>query len=149
MLALVLAVGVTILWDYFTGRIPGGAFVLLWLLIWLALTVVLAAIWLWTGWGKEIVTVAGGALTVRRDLLGLGKTKSYPAADMRNLRSAGFFGDPWGWSGYLRYWGLAGGNVAFEHAGTTHRFGLLVEEDEARQIVEKITPYLRPLQRGA
>ena len=146
---LVLAVGVTVFADVLRGRLPGGPFIFLWLIFWFGAFLFFTYVWVWTDWGREIVTPAADLLTVRRELFGLGRTDTFLTADIRNLRAAGFFGDPWAWTGQLHFLGLAGGNVAFDSAGSVHRFGILLSEDEARQIVEKLTPYLRALKARA
>jgi hypothetical protein len=98
---------------------------------------------LWQIAGKEIVTIAGGQMTIKRDVLGFGRTRAYPVAQIRNLRASGLFGSFYSWSGMMKLYGFKGGVVAFENGDTTQRFGVHLEEPEALQVVENLQAHLR------
>src|SRR5208282_1174585 len=98
---------------------------------------------LWHIVGKEIVTIANGQLTIKREILGFGRSHIYPVTKIRNLRASGIFGSPCTLAGMMNAWGLRGGVVAFDCDGKTHRFGAHLEEDEARQVVENLQSHLR------
>lgn len=109
--------------------------------------------WLWNAFGKEVVTVRVGTLVLKRDILGFGRSRVFPVSEISHLRASGLFGSSFlrGWAGGLNYWGLSGGVIVFESGGKTHRFGIHLEEDEARHVVEELVKYLPtcPPLRGA
>lgn len=125
-------------------------FAIAWLVGWTAV----GAFALWTvAWGlagREVLTVAGRTLSVRREALGIGLARRYDAARVRNLRvsrSAAADSSVEGpdvppWRGPRREeatharGGRGGaGPIAFDYAGRTVRVGSGVEEAEAQLIV--------------
>jgi len=103
-------------------------------------------IWLWQAFGKEVVTVGNGSLALGKNLFGFdrfARIRRFDIAQIQNLRASGPFGSFCGWSSMLKFYGLTGGVVAFESGGKTHRFGIQLQEDEARQVVQDFQPYLR------
>jgi hypothetical protein len=130
--------------DLATGRATSLLSLMLWLLGW---TVGIGFVAFWGSWlrvGHELVTVSKDSLQIKREMFGLGPARRFALRDVSNVRAAGFFGSPWRWAGSLWYWGLSGGTVAFDVGGRTYRFGIHLEEHEVRQVVEKLSPYLRP-----
>ena len=97
---------------------------------------------LWPIAGKEILTVRGGSLAIKRDIFGLGHTRRYDIAQIQNLRARGLLGSFYTWSGMMKFYGLSGGVVAFDYLGKAQAFGVHLEEDEARQVVQDIQPHL-------
>jgi hypothetical protein len=103
-------------------------------------------LWLWQTFGKEVVTVANGSVSLGKNVLGFSgfaRTRRFDIAQVQNLRASGLFGSFQNWSGMLKFYGINGGVVAFESGGKTYRFGIQLEEDEARQVVQDLLPHLR------
>ena len=94
--------------------------------------------------GQEVVSVQQGVLGVERRIGSLGITNTYPLHECTGLRASGWFGSPFSSSASLRPWGLSGGTIAFECNGKTVRFGLGLEEAEARSVVSELARYVRP-----
>ena len=119
-------------------------FLLVWLCFALVFEVLVAYIWSWMAFGKEIVRIAPGNLFYKKELFGYGRTKTYATNSIIDLRASGSFDSPFDTSfkALGRFWGLTGGNVAFEYEGATCRFGIWLTEPEARQVVEKIREFL-------
>lgn len=127
-------------------------FIVLWLVAWTFGELFVPYAWLWNAFGKEVVTVRVGTLVLKRDILGFGRSRVFPVSEISHLRASGLFGSfLLGWAGGLNYWGLSGGVIVFDSGGKTHRFGIHLEEDEARQVVEELVKYLPmfPPLRGA
>lgn len=127
-------------------------FMVLWLVGWAFGELFVPYAWLWNAFGKEVVTVRVGTLVLKRDILGFGRSRVFPVSEISHLRASGLFGSfLLGWAGGLNYWGLSGGVIVFESGGKTHRFGIHLEEDEARQVVAELVRYLPtfPPLRGA
>ncbi len=122
---------------------PPVLLMVLWLVVWAAAELGVGYVWLWRAFGKELVTVGYGNLILKKDILGYGRSKVFPVSQVSNLRASGLFGSflrGWGWS---KFYGLSGGVIAFESGGKTHRFGIELEEDEARQVVAELANHLR------
>jgi hypothetical protein len=71
-------------------------------------------------------------------VLGVGRTQTYEFYKIRNLRVAPRPSGPRDAGAALRFSGLAGGLIAFEHEGKTVRLGAGIDETEARMIVDRM-----------
>lgn len=133
--------GIGVAFSLLSGN--GSAGVLLWLVMWAVAEGFICYAVAWALFGKEIVELGDGVLTIRRVTLGLGPTRSYEADEVQDIRPAGYFGSfgAFSWSWNLAYWGLTGGTVAFDYRGKTERFGIQLEEREARELVRAIQGY--------
>lgn len=89
---------------------------------------------LWLSAGSEIVTLRAGTLTLKRDILGLGRLQEYDVARIHNLRVSPQTTDPSERRSGYGPWGTVAGTVAFDYGSSTIRFGA-VEEAEAQQII--------------
>ena len=109
------------------------------LLVWLAFWTVggALAIWalLWMNFGKERVTLSATTLGIRRELLGVGRSREYELTHVRNLRVSlePFYMISSGHT--LRPTAIHGGSIAFDHGASTVRFGAALDEAEASQIL--------------
>lgn len=92
----------------------------------------------WQLTGREIVSVSGATLAIRREALGVGWTRAYDQAHVQNVRVAPAPRDPFEFGSVLRLWGTGAGLVAFDYGARTHRFGDGIEEAEAGEIAEEI-----------
>ena len=102
----------------------------------LAFAVVTAvAPWVWDLAGRERVTADAGRISVRPELLGLGWTRDYDAADVKRLRVSV---EPIAPNSYRR----RRRSIAFDHGAKTVRFAP-VDEAEARSIVQMLASRLR------
>jgi hypothetical protein len=129
-------------WVIHPGPSTPRAFITLWLAGWLFGEVWAIYWWLWTAFGKEIVTIREGVLSIKRDILGYGRTRSFPVRSIRDLRASGVFPSNSYWENYLVQLKLAGGTVGFEVQGQTKKFGIQLTEPEAQEVVRELKPYL-------
>ena len=125
------------------GRRAADAFLLLWLLLWTVGGCFAAYSWIWMLVGKEHLLLGTSALRVKRDILGLGRTRSYELFKIRNLRvtdqhAANRPVVPRDRRGSLGPWGPGGGSIAFDYEGKTVKFGGSIDAAEARMIVERM-----------
>lgn len=97
--------------------------------------------WLWHVFGREIIkfTLQENIFTIKHDIFGLGRIKTFQNHEISNIRAAGYFGVI---NSFLVLWGIIGGTIAFDYKGKTYRFGIQFEEKEAKELVEKIKSYL-------
>jgi hypothetical protein len=110
-------------------------FLILWLCVWVVGEFFFLYVFLWGAFGYESVRIGQGIMNIRRAIFSYGLSKNYPLSGVSNLRASGLFGSPMSWRFGMTYWGISGGNVAFEYAGKTRRFGINLNEDEANQLV--------------
>lgn len=122
------------------GRLDGGtAFMFFWFCGWTVGG--MWAIWtvLWMLSGAERITIGMGALSIRRQVSGLGPRKSYDLGEIRRLRVAGDQGLFGGRQRSLPAPGIgAAGSIAFDYGAKTVRFAAGVEEAEAAMIVDEL-----------
>lgn len=113
----------------------GGVAAMLFLGAWLAFWTVgggaALATWLWNLAGKEIVTVDGESLVIRKAVLGLGPAKRYAAAYVDRLRVSG-----------------DAGMLAFDYGGRTIHFGAGLTPDEAREVLARVAARFPSLTHG-
>jgi len=128
--------GVTAIKALLTGQAPG--FLIFWLCGWVVGETLAVYTFLWTAFGKEVISVDQGILTIKKDLFGYGFKKELPIHELNNLRTSAPFGSTWS----NRQWGISGGTVAVDQNYKTHRFGISLEEPEARALVKELRSYL-------
>ena len=121
-----------------TGNLAADAFLLLWLTFWTIGGCVAAYTWLWMLVGKERILMGASTLCVKRDILGLGRTRTYELFRIRDLRVVAQADMPRAPRIAFRPWGAAGGLIAFDYEGKTIRLGGAIEAAEARMIVERM-----------
>ena len=93
--------------------------------IWVLGNAACVPMFLWYLAGKEVILVDDRALTIRRTLFGLGPTRRYDLARVRDLRACGE--------------GLeVGSSVAFDHDGKRRRFGQNLPAAEVERLIEAI-----------
>lgn len=128
-----------------TSAAPPAAFLIMWCLLWYG-GGLLALLWvLWQICGREVVTAKPDGLFLRREVFGLGRTRGYVAAQVRNLRLAP---RPAWWEGFVArsadpfaQW-LGEGAIAFDYGSRTVRFGAGVDEAEAADITATLQLHL-------
>lgn len=117
------------------GPVP---FLLFWLLGWTVGGGFAAFVFLWMLAGREQITLRPRVLAIRREIFGLGSTREYDLAHVRNLRVSPTFHDPFGWTAAARFWGVGGGLVAFDYGAKAVRFAASIDEPEAAQVVQEL-----------
>jgi hypothetical protein len=120
------------------GEIGREPVLILWLLLWTAGGGAAAYTWLWMLAGKERVLMGASTLRVKRDVLGFGPARVFELSKIRNLRVPPQSGVRLEGRTGLRPWGVTSGAITFEYAGKTVRFGVSIEDTEARAIVERM-----------
>ena len=129
-------------WIARPGPSTPRGFLSLWLVGWVLGEAWALYSWLWTAFGKEIIQVKEGSLVVKQDILGFGRSRSFPTGSIENLRATGIFPTTSYWSNYLIQMKLDGGPVAFDRQGQTVRFGIQLMEPEAQEVVRLLKPSL-------
>ncbi len=122
---------------------PGAAaFLLFWLCGWTLGGAFALGVWLWQFKGCELIAAFPAGLSIRHEVFGCGRTKSYDVAEIRDLRVAPSSYDPFDFRSRMGVWGLGRGSIAFDYGFKTFRFAAGVDEAEARIILQRITDAL-------
>jgi len=131
--------------QFLNGDAPpeGELFMLAWFGVWTIGGGFAIYAWLWQVMGKEIVTVRGQTLKIRRDIGGFGVDKVYNLIQMKDLRLEQIGFNPLEFSSSLQLWGVGGGVIAFDYGESTYRFGAGLDEAEAKQVVTSIAQRVR------
>jgi hypothetical protein len=114
-------------------------FLIVWLAGWTVGGVVAARSWLWSAFGKERIVLGPATLSMKRDVLGMGRERRYDLPLISNLRTV-----PVVSSGRVRSArtpersGTGRANVAFDYGPGTVYFGGGLDEAEASFIVERL-----------
>jgi hypothetical protein len=120
------------------GNTAVAPFLLVWLTFWTIGGYFAAYAWLWMLVGKERILMGASMLCVKRDILGLGRRRTYELFRIRDLRVVAQADMPRAPRIAFRPWGAAGGLIAFDYEGKTIRLGGAIEAAEARMIVERM-----------
>jgi hypothetical protein len=135
-----VAVGAKVFTDPPSGG--EGFFLIVWLVLWSLGGLLFTFFWLWNLAGKEIVALDDEAISIRYAIGGIGWTRRFDRAEVRDLRVS-----PSGamdfWAGFG--WWLGGnGTIAFDYGARTYRFARGIDEAEAKQVVAEFRRRLEP-----
>ena len=136
------AVVLVMKWILHPGPSTPRGFLGFWLAAWILGGAWAVYQWLWIAFGKEVVEVKEGSLTIKRNILGYGGTRSVPLGSITNLRASGIFPSTSSLENYLTQMKLRGGTIGFESQGQTVRFGIQLTESEALEVVQELKPWV-------
>ncbi len=120
------------------GMSGEGLFLLIWIAAWTVGGALALLTLLWILLGCETIAVNGRFLIHRRQILGVGLTKQYEIAHIRDLRPAL---QPLSRSRQWPRWGIYS-VIAFDYGAKTVRIGNSIDEAEAKQIVRTLSKYM-------
>ena len=120
------------------------AFLSFWLVGWTIGGTLAAGAVLWQLAGREVLTIDSMSLLYRIEAFGIGRSRSFRAADVKNFRSADYAFSPFM---NQRTWfppivGAGYGPVAFDYGARTFRIAPSLDEAEARILVSEMTSRL-------
>lgn len=116
------------------------AAIIVWLGFWAYFEYKIFRAFLWRTYGIEKIKIRKGKLFYKRDISGRGKIKVFDAEMLKDLRVAepkenSFFEDL-----NNSYWVIAGEKLAFDYYGKEIKFGIQLEESDAKalhKLIEK------------
>jgi hypothetical protein len=113
-------------------NIAAAGFLLVWLAGWTAAGAFTIYLFLYMTVGRERILVRADSILIRREILGLGRVRTYDLMSVRNMRveMPRKRGPRTGRTG----WGL----IAFDYNDQTVQFGMVFSPEEAQQIVDRI-----------
>ena len=122
--------------EFAAATTPGFAklFILAWLGVWTTAGGFTVYAWLWAVSGKERIVLQRAALSLKREVLGLGRERRYDIVHVSNLRVAPLVDV----SSSQQFWGIGGGRVAFDYGPKTIYFAAAVDDPEAAEIVGRL-----------
>jgi hypothetical protein len=127
----------------FTDKTP-VAFLAFWLVGWTIGGTLAAGAVLWQLAGREVLTIDPLSLLYRVEAFGIGRNRSFRAADVRNFRSTEYASSPFMNQRTLfpPIFGAGYGPVAFDYGARTFRIAPSLDEAEARVLVGEMTSRL-------
>lgn len=99
---------------------------------------------LWNLAGRERITVAQGMLKIEKNILGFGQSREFSLSSTRDFRvvadgnSNSFFAN----RNAMSFWGYVNGPIVFDYGMKTIKFGLGIDEAEAKYILEVLNGYI-------
>lgn len=119
---------------------PDRAFMLFWLIGWLCGEIYAIAIVVWQLAGREELAFVGSSLRHRVAAAGLGRSREFDGAEIKDLRAAPQLSNPW--MDQTRWmppvFGAGHGAIAFDYGAKTYRIGAALDEAEARLILVEV-----------
>ncbi|HEX2657941.1 MAG TPA: hypothetical protein VHU40_06700 [Polyangia bacterium] len=124
--------------------LAANGFLLVWLAGWtLGGAFVIFAI-LWMTGGREVLELRSDVLVHRRAVFGFGTSRAYALEQIRAMRLGPASPTPFDFSGERRATsalvalGVTGGPIVFDYGAKTVRCGAVLDEAEAKQIIERM-----------
>lgn len=132
--------GITTIRELMDPKQGDRAFLAFWLLGWAAGELYAIAAMAWQLTGREDIAVAGGTLTHRVSAAGLGRSREYAMAQIRNLRTSPQVLSPWMDQRTFMppVFGAGHGALAFDYGARTYRLGAGLDEAEAGMVVAEL-----------
>jgi hypothetical protein len=128
--------------DFGSGPGAPQAFLAVWLTAWTLGGIGAMLTFLWMLCGQQIVRLGHQVLSVRWEILGIGYTREY---DARHIQAFRVLPLPPSIHPFIRaggMWGWTGGPLSFEYGSRTVRFGLALDEAEAKTLLPRFQEYL-------
>ena len=136
VVAEVWVIDMLISWN--SGTEYSKIFLYSWLGAWTAGGVFSIYFWLWMAIGKEIIILNEMALSIKRDILGFGRTYEYVLNHINNMRYSAPGHTAYDFETGMSIIGIRGGLIAFDYGERTFRFGASIDEVEAKDIILEI-----------
>ena len=121
------------------GNGPPELFMLAWLAGWTMGGAWAAGTIAWQLGGREVVVVGPSTLQHRIEAFGIGRTRTYQLADVKDFRTVELVRSPFAnQSAWLPSFTGSVGAVAFDYGARTYRFAPSLDEAEAKLLVSKL-----------
>ncbi len=113
--------------------------VVVWMFFWFYFEFKILNAYLWRKSGKEIIKIGNNKLQYKRDISGRGKIRTYSLDFIKDLRIAELRENSFFESLNNSYWVIAGEKLAFDYYGKEIKFGIQLEEKEAKLLLKVIS----------
>jgi hypothetical protein len=95
--------------------------------------------WLWSMFGKEIITISSDGLKHKRSIFGFGLARTFDKNEVKNIRASGYFKPI---KKYSKKFGLKLGAIAIDYSEHSYRFGIRLKEKEAIDLAIELKKFL-------
>jgi hypothetical protein len=116
-------------------KLSSDNFYLLWMIGWTGGGLYVAFLLLWGFFGREIIVVENGVMSIKRSLFGIGMKRSLNSLQIRNIHfekvETGLIG-----ARNKTLWGPGPGKIVLDYGFRTFSFGLGIDDAEANYIAE-------------
>lgn len=113
----------------------GGLFMIAWLGAWTVGGGCAIYAWLWQVKGVEEILITHEGFCIKKRTPVWTRTKNYRLHEVKSLRATSSQTSIFDISRGMEFWGLSGGVLAFDYGAKTVRFGIGLDEAEAKQIL--------------
>ncbi|OGO78384.1 MAG: hypothetical protein A2Y23_13495 [Clostridiales bacterium GWB2_37_7] len=126
--------------ELLTGNFSGGsAFLLFWLAGWTIGGGFAIFIVTWMIFGKEVICINNGFLTIEKRVLLFNKRKEYELLHVKSMRAIekenmGIFAK----RNTMEFYGMSGGTILFDYGMKTISFGINIDFAEAKYLIADI-----------
>jgi len=98
--------------------------------------------WLWSMFGKEIITISSDGLKHKRSILGFGLTRAFNKNEVKDIRASGYFEPEKPIKKFSKKFGLKLGAIAIDYSDSSYRFGIRLREKEAMELTTELNNFL-------
>jgi len=98
--------------------------------------------WLWSMFGKEIITISSDNLKHKRSIFGISLTRNFDKGEVQDIWASGFFEPERPIKKYSKKFGLKLGAIAIDYSGHSYRFGIRLKEKEAIDLAIELKNFL-------
>jgi hypothetical protein len=131
--------GVIVLVQYFLLTDPDTkSAIIVWMGFWAYFEYKGVTAYRWRKLGKEIIKLREGKLIYKRDVSGKGKIKEYKTDSVKDLRYIEAKENSFFENLNDSYWVIANEKIAFDYYGAEIKFGLQLEETDAKALQKLI-----------
>ncbi len=131
--------GVIVLIQYFLLTNPDTKpAIIVWMGFWVYFEYKTIKAYRWRKFGKEIIKIRDGKLFYKRDVAGKGKIKEYQSDFIKDLRVIESKENSFFENLNDSYWVIANEKLAFDYYGAEIKFGLQLDETDAKTLVRLI-----------
>ena len=136
--------GVIVIANYFTLQQESAKlFIIIWLAFWAYFEFKIIRVYMWKRFGKEKLWIKNGTLFYQQDINGRGKVKEYDMNLVSNFElvelTRGSIADTFSQT----FWVKGGERIEFSCQSKNIRFGMQLEDDEAKKIITSLNKFLK------
>ena len=98
--------------------------------------------WLWSMFGKEIITISSDKIKHKRSIFGFGLTRTFDKNEVKDIRASGYFEPEKPIKKYSKKFGVKLGAIALDCSEHSYRFGIRLKEKEAIDLAIELKKFL-------
>lgn len=111
---------------------------IIWLAAWVIAGALVLTIWLWNLRGREIIRINSHDLHYRKNFVLFCRSREFDLEHVKNLRVNPALNISLWLRSTMEFWGIGGGSILFDYGFSTWRFGVGLDEAEAKYIIDLI-----------